>query len=161
MEKKKDIHERAASAWQLLDAPRMLRLQCTGTTLPLAKQQQLNSGGWKGGGSCGCGSPTSFCSSTQCQPRLGWGLTWRHCLPGVGGVSAPREEEGQRAVRGRKTQWIANHSPDQEHEHSHLINSHFINLSFHSCSCLPTRTCRDNVQSNEKEQICGKIGPHN
>lgn len=79
----------------------------------------------------------------------GWG-----CLgsSGRGGTEGCQREENTMDSKS---------SPDQEHEHSHLINSHFINLGFHSCSCLPTRTCRDNVQSNEKEQICGKIGPHN
>lgn len=79
------------------------------------------------------------------QPGLGPHL---ERLPsGVG----EREEEGQRAARGRKTQWIANLSPNREHEHS-FNKLPFINLGSHACSCLPTRTCSDNVQSNKKEQ---------
>lgn len=53
---------------------------------------------------------------------------WAGASPGEtalgGGGASVREQEGHRAGRGRKTQWRANLSPNQEHEHSHLINSH-------------------------------------
>lgn len=42
----------------------------------------------------------------------------------------------QRAGRGRKIQWMANLSPNQQHE----CSPHFINPGFHLQSCLPTKT---------------------
>lgn len=53
----------------------------------------------------------------------GWALSPEETAFEVG-VSRVRQEEGQRAGRGRKTRWTANFSPYQEHEHTHLINSH-------------------------------------